>query len=217
MLDLEPRTVAVIGIAVSHIGHYLSVLVLYALTSLVFGTETELHKSISVISAVLHIISPAGAFLSAPYGESLFAFLNYSGYFAYLAGIKDHITHRPLWRDCKLILAGFTFAVATTIRSNGILGGILFAFDACQVLLEICSCGFSWSRLRYLSVIGIGGSIVALGIIGPQYIAYQQFCVTSTSPTPPWCRKVIPSIYAWVQSHYWYSASTLNLFMTSSG
>ena len=205
MEALEPKNVAVAGIALSHLAHYLSAIMLYALSALVFETGSERQKSWPFVSAILHIISPAGAFLSAPCGESTFAFLNFAAYFVYLAGLNDHFSKKCFQRDFKFLLAGVLFAAATTIRSNGILGGMLFAFDACQVIHEIFSYGVSWNRVRYLGVISLGGSVTALGTIGPQYVAYQQFCVPLASPTPLWCEKTVPSIYAWVQSHYWYA------------
>ncbi|TFY79432.1 hypothetical protein EWM64_g4582 [Hericium alpestre] len=38
-----------------------------------------------------------------------------------------------------------------------------------------------------------------------QYAAYRTFCMPDTpdTPTRPWCSDAIPSIYTFVQSHYW--------------
>lgn len=195
-------TIALIGVAVSHIAHYLSILSLYRLSINIFGEETTAKKLICFLSAALHVICPAGAFLSAPNGEAVFSFLNFYGFYVYSSSLLSGYDGNRIIRDIKLLTAAVIFAAATTVRSNGILSGFLFAYDAFLQLWKIGSQGLSLDGCVHLSVIIIGGCIVALGIIFPQFIAYMTHC-TSHAVSRPWCQWTLPSIYAWVQNKYW--------------
>lgn len=190
------------GIAISHLAHYLSVLVLYRLSSNVFGLQTPVQRLVCFLSAFLHIISPAGAFLSAPYGEPLFSFLNISGLYLYSSSFRDDGVGKKLFRDVKLLAAALFFAVATTVRSNGLLSGFLFAYDAVWQLRRVVLHGLSWEAFMRLSVIVLGGCVVAVGIVLPQVAAYTTYCLAE-STARPWCQWTIPSIYGWVQERYW--------------
>lgn len=193
--------IALIGVALSHVVHYLSVLVLYGLTINVFGHQTGTQRTFAYVSAALHILSPAGAFLSAPYGESLFSFLNLSGFYVYSSAQHDDRLGKGAFRDVKVLTAAVLFAVATTVRSNGILSGFLFAYDALVQLWRLMSNGPSVAAIHRLGVIILGGCTVAVGMIWPQFVAYTMLCNDGVSR--PWCRWTLPSIYGWVQEKYW--------------
>ncbi|KAI1944200.1 ER membrane glycoprotein subunit of the GPI transamidase complex-like protein [Ophidiomyces ophidiicola] len=198
----EPFHLAVVGIAVSHLAHYLSVLVLYRLTQTIFG-DKKYPNHLPFLSAALHIISPAGAFLSAPYGEPVFALLNILGYYVYFLALKYDRQSSLLPRDLSFIASGCIFAVASTVRSNGILGGMLFAYDAVLRAFEIVQTRhISLPVFRRLVFVGLGGALILLGIAGPQYIAYSSYCQSAASPRS-WCSNLPPSIYTWVQGRYW--------------
>ncbi|KAH2444774.1 ER membrane glycoprotein subunit of the GPI transamidase complex-like protein [Aspergillus fumigatus] len=179
-----------------------SVLVLYRLSVNIFGGDTAKQKTLCFLSAALHIISPAGAFLSAPYGEALFSLLNISGLYLYSSSVLDAATNHRLSRDLKLLAAAVLISAATAVRSNGILGGVLFAYDALLQLPQILSRGLSLAVVSRLAVIVLGGCVIALGMAVPQYIAFNAFCMTSNAPRP-WCGWTIPSIYRFVQEKYW--------------
>ncbi|KAF7592845.1 ER membrane glycoprotein subunit of the GPI transamidase complex-like protein [Aspergillus hancockii] len=79
--------------------------------------------------------------------------------------------------------------------------------------------GISRDVFRRLSVIVIGGCVVALGLIVSQWLAYAAFCMAD-KPARVWCERLIPSIYGWVQVHYWnvgflryWTLSNLPLFL----
>ncbi|KAE8132352.1 GPI mannosyltransferase 2 [Aspergillus pseudotamarii] len=212
-------SVALVAITLSHITHYFSVLALYRLSINIFGHDSTSGRLISFLSAALHIICPAGAFLSAPYGESLFSFLNITGYYLYSASLLDANAGKRASSDANLLLAAALLSIATAVRSNGILSGALFAYDALLQLRMIISQGISGDNLLRLGVIVVGGCVVALGLIVPQWIAYTAFCM-SDEPLRPWCEQLIPSIYGWVQVHYWnvgflryWTLSNLPLFI----
>ncbi|KAE8148777.1 GPI mannosyltransferase 2 [Aspergillus avenaceus] len=192
---------ALVAIALSHTTHYLSVLALYKLSINIFGHDLK-GNLISFLSAALHIVCPAGAFLSAPYGESLFSFLNITGYYLYSSSLLDENAGRRAISHVKLLLAAIIFSIPTTVRSNGILSGALFAYDALLQLWRMSSQGVSGVTLIRLAAIVGGGCLVGLGFIVPQWIAYTEFCMEERS-VRPWCGRPIPSIYVWVQAHYW--------------
>lgn len=177
-------------------------LLLYRLTKTVFS-QSKYESSLPLLASGLHIISPAGAFLSAPYAEAPFSFLNFLGFYIYVLALKNDREGAHLKRDAGFVAAGSVFAVATTVRSNGILSGMLFAYDAVSTAWKILQTRtVKISTLRRLVFIVVGGAVIPLGTIVPQYIAYLSYCQGSTSPRS-WCFRTIPSIYTWVQSHYW--------------
>jgi GPI mannosyltransferase 2 len=182
------------AVVLSHIAHFLTVLLLYALSRRVSSSAT------SIIAAALHIISPAGAFLSAPYSESLFSTLNILGFYLYL---DARITGGSLG-GFKTIVAGISFGCATLVRSNGILGGLPFLYDAILQGLHLLRAGISTEGIRKLLALCAGGLLIALGALLPQYEAYQKFCRDVVEQDRrPWCDSQFPSIYGWVQRHYW--------------
>ncbi|KAL2819463.1 GPI mannosyltransferase 2 [Aspergillus granulosus] len=194
--------VAAAAVLLSHVSHYLAVLALYRLSVNVFGDDTRRRRLICFLSAALHIVCPGGAFLSAPYGESLFSFLNITGYYIYSSSCIDLSSNKHVLSHAKLLLAGCLFAVATSIRSNGILSGVLLAYDAMWQSYNVLSRRSSCTTMVRLGFTVISGCIVALGLLIPQYLAYTSYCMDADN-LRPWCESLLPSIYGWVQSHYW--------------
>ncbi|KAJ5935350.1 GPI mannosyltransferase 2 [Penicillium verhagenii] len=216
-----PVPIALIAVVLSHAAHYFSVLALYLLSANIFGDETVTQKLICFLSAALHIISPAGAFLSAPYGESIFSFLNFSGFYLYSGSLISERQGFTVLRDLQVLTAGGLFAIATMVRSNGILSGFLFAYDACLLIWTGLTKGLSTRNIRRLIIIGVGGGTVALGMIVPQIQAYRTYCLTDLNRE--WCGRTLPSIYTWVQSYYWnvgflryWTVSNIPLFLLAA-
>ncbi|KAJ5595307.1 uncharacterized protein N7459_001515 [Penicillium hispanicum] len=197
-----PVNTALVGVVLSHVTHYLSVLALYGLSANIFGHATVTQRLICFVSAALHIICPAGAFLSAPYGESLFSFLNITGFYLYSSSLIAERNGAVGLRDAQVLTSAILFAIATIVRSNGILSGFLFAYDAVLLTWASLTQGPSLHNTRRLAVITFGGSIVAVGMILPQVLAYQMYCMAERD-LRPWCNWTIPGIYSWVQSYYW--------------
>ncbi|KAF3481377.1 GPI mannosyltransferase 2 [Arthroderma uncinatum] len=194
------QNLAVAGVVLSHLCHYLSVLVLYRLSRAIFKSDGQKSDALPFLASALHIVSPAGAFLSAPYMEAPFSFLNFSGYYMFITALNDERRGSFYLRDAKFLSAGALFAVATAVRSNGLLSGLLFVYDAVFGLHQLFTHGLSWHVLRRLAMIGAGGSLILIGIVGPQYVAYKEFCLAEVSR--PWCSRLLPSIYTWVQAYY---------------
>lgn len=189
------------GVVFSNICHLLSVLALYRLTDMVFDHQRT--ASLPYVASILYIVSPAGMFLSAPYAESLFALLNFTGMFLYgRAKTPDRRSQNAtIGDDLSVVGSAMIFILATWVRSNGILSGLLFVFDA-----VFCLAGMQRgeSEIRRLVVTCVSGALLGIGALLPQYVAYRTYCASDFETSArPWCYKPLPSIYTWVQSHYW--------------
>ncbi|KAG0648638.1 Glycosylphosphatidylinositol-anchor biosynthesis 18 [Hyphodiscus hymeniophilus] len=194
---------AVAGIAIAHVAHLLSVFVIFALGATVFPNHPS-KLALSLSAALLHTVFPAGLFLSAPYAESSCALLSFSGVLLFAKSFTPK-GQSTSWHDLLLILSGLIFGIATTFRSNGILNGLLLLEEAFRVLLSLKD-GFRLTTLRRLLATGLGGLIVGAGFVMPQYIAWSEYCADANADTTtlrPWCQKTIPSVYSFVQEHYW--------------
>lgn len=156
-----------------------------------------------VVAGLLHVLSPAGLFLSAPYSESLFAFLSLLGLVVYAKG--KGLQEQKLLRKCLCsILAGAIFGLSAMIRSNGILGGILYLIDALQIVVSVASGNAVFQQMSELFAVICGGLLVGLGFLIPQVQAYVEYCWEKSSDKQrPWCQRMPPSIFTFVQSHYW--------------
>ncbi|KAL1297206.1 hypothetical protein AAFC00_004776 [Neodothiora populina] len=189
---------ALAGILISHACHLLSVLLLFQLAKSIVPTKSPQRDDIAFVAAMLHIVSPAGVFLSAPYSESLFACLTFLGMLCYA-----HVYHGSsgMVRRCISVLAsGVCWGLASTVRGNGLLNGLILLSHALGLLGSLRSLEVCQELLATL----VAGLTVALGNALPQWIGYQQFCPQdSTVQIPIWCSRIPPSIYTYVQAHYW--------------
>ncbi|OJI91093.1 hypothetical protein ASPTUDRAFT_37986 [Aspergillus tubingensis CBS 134.48] len=188
-----------LGTAISHAAHAISLVVLYRLACTLFpGAQ---GRKLAFIAACLHIISPAGLFLSAPCTESTYSLLSFTGtlLFAQSFGARGVSTSI---KDSLLVLTGILYGLSTAVRGNGLLNGIVLFEEACRILYSLTQ-GFSYAKFRRLVAVGLGGICTGLGFVLPQYIAYQHFCATHEDPSREWCHRTIPSIYSFVQDHYW--------------
>lgn len=110
---------------------------------------------------------------------------------------------RPFRRDSTVLLAGVMFGLAATVRGNGILSGAIFLYD-----FVIVAYAWLWNGVtldsgrRGLSLV-LGGLLVGAGAFIPQWQAFNVFCQDGTVQTRPWCQMLVPSIFNFVQTHYW--------------
>lgn len=182
-----------VAITTSNLSHLISVLALYKLTELV----TQ-NGSLAFTSSMLHIISPAGLFLSAPYAESTFSCLSFVANWMFALSCKGQTA--TLQRCALIISAGAVFGVSTLFRSNGLGSGVLFAVEAIRVATALLQ-NPTLEKLSLLTSVVVGGLCIAAGIAAPQYTAWLRYCKDDT--LRPWCSKTVPSIFAFVQEHYW--------------
>ncbi|KAF1930047.1 glycosyltransferase family 76 protein [Didymella exigua CBS 183.55] len=191
------------GIIISTTCHLLSVLILHRLTTHLTGVGWQ-QSRIPFVASVLHILTPASLFLSAPYTESLFSLINLAGMLCYAESRSAAKTSSLGFLEIFYKLSsGLLFAVATTIRSNGLLSGLVLLYDVTRYVPQLLSMRLGIHNMFRIILTCASGSLIALAFVGPQYLAYLDFCNASGSAVRPWCEKSIPSIYSWVQSHYW--------------
>ncbi|KAI5362258.1 Putative GPI mannosyltransferase 2 [Septoria linicola] len=213
---------ALVGITISHVAHLVAVILLYRLTYIILSDAYQRKQQIAFTAACLHTISPAGLFLSAPYGESAFAMFNFAGLLCYAHASQS--LHQPGIASATTsfawtIASGLLIGIATMIRSNGLFGGFMFACDVVAFLPSLSSVlrQHDWSTLVRVSSTILAGVLIAIGYIGPQVFAYIEYCTGGNERI--WCHRTIPSIYSFVQSHYWdvgflhyWTTSNLPLF-----
>ena len=174
------------------------------LTLCVDRTETKV-SSFCILAASLHIISPAGIFLSSPYAESSFSFLNFAGYYFYANAMIKHGEGKRTQRDLLVLLSGVTFGIATTFRGNGLLSGLLLVWDALACGTRVLRSIEISSNVRHLSIVSMSGLLMACIATVPQYLAYGEYCTleNADSHVRPWCSHWPPSVFTWVQRRYW--------------
>lgn len=195
---------ALVAVIFSNTCHLLSVVVLYRLGLHVWGDSRW-----ALAAALLHVLSPAGLFLSAPYAESACSLLSFTGWLLLVKScLRTGESVSSLSRDALTLLAGLVFGLATYFRTNALLNGAPLAFDFLLTfyhLTEDLDRRKTPGYLRRLLVIGIAGLLVAGGTVVPQYLAYQTYCSTASAPSGarPWCTHLVPSIFNYVQSQYW--------------
>lgn len=192
---------ALCGIVISTTCHLVSVFVLYELTLLSSSPHFDTSQ-LALLTSSLHILSPAGLFLSAPYSESLFSALNFTGFYLYILSLKKKSLRKQALSCMLIILSAFVFTLGCTVRSNGVLNGSLFLMD---LIIELKTLPRRFTTIRLLRILclGIGGVIIGIGLIFPQIIAWRQFCTSVASHQGEWCENRIPSVYSWVQDQYW--------------
>ncbi|KAK2041120.1 mannosyltransferase [Colletotrichum somersetense] len=186
---------AALGILVAHAAHLFAALMLHDLTLKLFS-----RPRLAFLSALLHVLSPAGLFLSAPYAESLCAFFSFAGYYV-LASVSEEPKGSLRW-TARHILAGAVFGLATASRSNGLLNGLPFAVECLLILPSLLASPTSLMNLAALFGPVAGGLLVATGSVVPQALAWLRYCSGASEPRP-WCTRTVPSIYTFVQEHYW--------------
>lgn len=208
---------AALGILVAHTAHLAAVMALYDLVRTLSPSPSRLaprNHVVPFLAASLHILSPAGLFLSAPYAESSFAFLTFSGFYLLARAAPLPAS----WGKTALqVAAGAVLGLATAFRTNGVLNALPFAAECLLVTLRfaksrVARAGNLQRDRSYSSFLAYlfgglfgplaGGALVAAGSAVPQLFAYLRYCAGPSEPRP-WCHATIPSIYAFVQEHYW--------------
>lgn len=201
---LLPQSLA--AVLISNASHLVSVLLLYQLC-VTIDTRTPYGVRSEVVAA-LHVFAPAGIILSAPYGESLFSALSFAGYLSYA---KSDMTSSSVdaWTtfksDLYVLLSGALFGLSCMVRSNGLFNGVILAVDLMRSLRPLVSRNTTSAILRRMASLTAAGLLIAAGFVYPQYIAWREYCGANVSPIDKrdWCEALLPSVYTFVQSHYW--------------
>lgn len=137
-----------------------------------------------------------------------------TGFTGYVYAIQHFDKGQVFAGAILMICSGAAFGTATMVRSNGILSGIPFLYEAIVAMLSILFRGPSGVRFTRLASVIIAGLVVASGMAYPQILAHKDYCSGRDVGTRrPWCERTIPSIFTWVQSHYWCVDLNLDLTM----
>ncbi|KEF57550.1 uncharacterized protein A1O9_05467 [Exophiala aquamarina CBS 119918] len=217
-------TLVIAGVLLSHTTHWLSTVQLWFLARRLVDVSKSPKSQVPFCAAAFYIISPAGVFLSAPYSESLFAFLSISGFLGYVYAVHYFNHARVFAGSVLMVAAGVPFGLATFVRGNGILAGVTYLLEAAATVFALLTQEFTIWRLIRLSSVAAGGLLVAVGTLIPQYLAYTEYCLgRDPEVRRPWCNNTMPSIFTFVQSHYWnvgpfryWTLSNLPLFLLAA-
>lgn len=208
------------GVLISHISFIVASCLLYRLTVEI----SEGNRRLAYWAALSFIWQPCMMFMSAVYSESLFAALSFAGMLQWeRANSADNSKSSGSIYRWK---AAFWFALASTVRSNGMLYGGFFIYS--QVVRCINYFGRNsadHSRKPSNNAIPVlpqllsrawlveGGETVGLvtlsaaGMLAFQWFGYRRFCTTNPAVITvkrPWCETRFPQfIYSFVQEHYW--------------
>ena len=206
-LHQSPGREAIAGIVIAHLSHLLSVLMLHELTLTVCSNKsTAILSRHAFLTACLHIITPAGILMSAPYAESSFSFLTFAALYLYARGLLgDRSQTHGIPRSLLSLLSGLILGAATTFRGNGLLSGLIFVYDAINSLSNILRSHDIRSNIGTLFVACFSGILMACVAFLPQYLAFKEYCYGGIGDEGirPWCSAWVPSIYTWVQKEYW--------------
>lgn len=168
------------GIILENILHFLSIIILYHLTYLVFSpkgsiTHNRYAAQMAKKTAILHVVASAGGFLLGIYSEPLSCLLSFMGMLAREHCTKDVTYKYSFMNPIKsfilyTIVSTICFSVATWNRSNCILLGIFYLYDLLQ-LMKIKS------YKRAIQFPLLSGLLMLSSIMIQQYyIPYKKFC-----------------------------------------
>ena len=201
-----------------------SVRILYKLSVVILGDDTAAYRVTQ-----LYCINPASVFFMAPYSESIFALLTFSGMLM-------------CERRC-LVKASVFFGLSALCRSNGVIncGFILYlsVHDCVTAAMKKCRLDGSDCRRDKIHMFRVTLStmtssayrtiLCAVICVAPffvyQYYIYTVFCNPRARPKDmttailnygvsqgyamphtsisPWCSSLIPLSYSYVQDKHW--------------
>jgi GPI mannosyltransferase 2 len=196
--------ITISGLLIAHLSSWVSMVLIWSIAASLSRGENQTRAAVAFVAALLYIVSPAGVFVSAPYTESPFAAMNLLGVRLFLLGRDRSARGRTMAAALYTISGGLASCLATLLRSNGVLSGIPYAWDAVARVLDLARRNRDPPQIMRLVSLGLGGALIACGMILPQYKAYCEYCTgLQMEDVRPWCHAYLPSIFTFVQSHYW--------------
>jgi phosphatidylinositol glycan class V len=190
-ISLSPTDLLLLsGFVISNLAFVMCSIVVYNMSRLALRNE-----SLAFRSAMLFVFSPANPFFFSLYTESIFALFSFSGmYFA---------VYEPQERGRKTflnLLAAVLFALATSVRSNGVILAGFLLYPAFHRLFWQWKEG-NYARAAYEILEAMVCTIICIApLIAYLYSAYMRFCIDFARP---WCTDSLPNIYSFVQNFYW--------------
>ncbi|XP_010277192.1 PREDICTED: GPI mannosyltransferase 2 [Nelumbo nucifera] len=162
----------------AHYFHRLSIIILK-------DTKAALHASF------LFCFNPASIFYSSIYSESLYALFSLGGIYHLLSSSNN--------------IAMLLFALSGSARSNGVLNAGYFCFRAMHQAYDAI---FQRKNIILAVEVLIVGAVRSLCVFAP-FIAFQVYGYFNIchghlpDEMEPWCKKRLPLLYDYIQSHYW--------------
>lgn len=182
-----------------------------ASTIIFFLLTLHLSDSInySTLVSLLHTFSPAPSTQVVPYTEPFYALFSFAAIYLQVVSTTKYNKRIPF---IIKILAALLTALATSFRSIGVIQTLQWIPDYYQQVIQLLPLVHSKkiTALIRLGVYSFQTLVLALITCSPfiydQWKAYQHFCITplrSDQSIRPWCSNRIPTIYGFVQAHYW--------------
>lgn len=197
--------------------------ILHRLSLRILRSECKAYKS-----AILYCVNPASIFFTAPYSETLFAWMSFYA----MLKCTDNETLRFANID---IMSGLPTGFSMITRSNGLvnLGFIFYASFKNVIERTLPEIAYKYKTLKHriilpLLLLPLFTSCVALFLtiiiallpyMLVQTYNYFKYCVHNDHNLPeflfnseyvlpgsadsPWCNYSLPLSYSYIQSHYW--------------
>lgn len=151
-------------------------------------------EKMSKMTFLLFLATPANIFMSSIYTESFFTLFVFSGIFFFQKKEK--------WKST------LCFVCASLVRSNGFTYSIFFAIEW---LLNVWR-GFGKRSLFYFTKKSFlqltFHTCIQIVVIFSPYFLFQSYATllycNQKQGKPIWCETSLPSVYQFVQKHYWY-------------
>ncbi|KAG0261157.1 hypothetical protein DFQ27_003119 [Actinomortierella ambigua] len=178
------QLIVISGVLVANASFILAAVQLYRLSRQLFRDEP-----FAFLSGLMYVLTPSGIFSSAIYTESTFAALTFTGM---LFAAKR-----------QYLLAAVTWSISSTARSNGILYAGFFVYDlVVRMDLHRSIVHKAWQIIKAIVL----SLISCTGFAAVQAYGYSLYCMNDSSAVAarPWCDKMPPLIYTFVQDYYWY-------------
>lgn len=189
--------------------HYAATLVLGAYTRLVFQDARLFSpQRMARAAQVVFVISPAGIFLTAPYAELAAALCSFACLYLRESGTLQGV-------GSLYVASGIFAALAYGMRANCLLLGGVYLWDVAwpRTAGVLVGPGLTARRIWALAA----GCILGASFVASNVANYVSVCSLGRGE---WCDQVVPSLFAYAQSHYWnvgfmryWSANNIPNFM----
>lgn len=179
-----------------------------ALIFFLYSLTLNLSNSISysTLVSLLHAFSPSPSTQVVPYTEPFYALFSFAAIYLQTQHAKESYMRK--------ISSAILMALATSFRPIGIIQALQWLPDWCHQLEKLVLKSPSKRTITLPAFLAHSFQTLILGLItcSPflyhQWTGYQHFCLKPLQSgdllsVRPWCSDRIPSIYGFVQSHYW--------------
>ena len=173
---------------------------------LAFSSGLLKEQSLAMAATYLYAINPANAFFGSAYTESAFAWAQF--------------TAGTLLQENKIVAAGCYFAIATALRSNGILNVLILLTHLGSQMFHTLKREDDAERHKKAARY-VRSSVLACLLAGAPYLAFGHYgewlychrgIESAVRQRRPYCRGrsltnvygLIPApLYGFIQKHYW--------------